>query len=90
VNRQAILRKDANILSRHWVFGFITNNPIRVDPLTAESVIIAPNAIIVIIMVMNGKRFKARSLIGRFCDISEKFFGTLKLVAPKFNCKNSE
>jgi hypothetical protein len=88
VNNHATLRKDANILSRRWVFGFITNNPIRIDPLTAENVIIADSVIIVIIM--NGKKFKVRSLIGRFCDISEIFFGTLKLIAPKLKCKNSE
>ena len=86
MNQHATLRKDANILSRCWVVGFITNNPNRVDPLTAESVIIA---------MMNGKRFKVRSLMGRFCDILDIFFGTLKLFtpklfAPKFKCKNSE
>jgi hypothetical protein len=47
VNKHATLRKAANILSRHWVFGFITNNPIHVDPLTAESVIIVERGIIV-------------------------------------------
>jgi hypothetical protein len=64
-----------------WVFGFITNNPIRVDPLTAKSMIFA---------MMNGKRLKMRSLTGLFGDISEIFFGTLMLSAPKFKCKNLE
>jgi hypothetical protein len=80
VNKHATIRKDANILSRPWVFGFITNNPIRVDPLTADSEIIA---------MMNGKRFKVWSLIRRFCDISEIFFGMI-LITPKSKCKNSE
>ena len=80
MNNHVTLRKGANILSRHWVFGFITNNPIRVDPLTAESVIIA---------IMNGKRFKVRSPMGRFCDISEIFFGRIT-ITYKFKCKNSE
>jgi hypothetical protein len=82
MNKHATLRKDANILSRRWVFGFITNNPICVDPLTAESV-----------AMVNGKRFKVRSMMGRFCDISEIFFekiGKKKLIIPKFKCKNSE
>jgi hypothetical protein len=87
MNKHATLRKDANILSRRWVFGFITNNPIRVNPLTAE------NVTIVKINGMNGKRFKVRSAMGRFCDISEIFFetiGKMKLIILKFKCKNSE
>jgi hypothetical protein len=88
VNNHATLRKDANILSRHWVFGFITNDPIRVDPLTAESVITDDGVIIVIIM--NGKKFKVRSLIGCLCDKSEIFFGKMTLITPKLKCKNSE
>jgi len=66
VNKYAALRKDANILSSRWVFGFITNNPIPVDPLKAESVSI---------IMINGKRLKVRSSMGRFCDISEIFSG---------------
>ena len=73
-------RKNANILSRRWVSGYITNNPILVDPLTADSVIPA---------MMNGKRFKVRSPIGRFCDILEIFFKRTR-IAPKSKCKNSE
>ena len=68
------------------VFGF-TNSPIRVDPLTAE------NVTIVNINGMNGKIFKVRSPMGRFCDISEIFFetiGKMKSIMPKFKCKNSE
>jgi hypothetical protein len=80
VNKHA-LRKDANILSRHWAFGFITNNPILVDPLTAESVIIG---------IFNGEKFKVGGLIERFCDILEKFFGRMKSITPKSKCKNSE
>jgi hypothetical protein len=95
VNKHATLRKDANILSRRWVFGFITNNPILVDPLTAESVsliisMMNESVIVVIIIVMNGKRFKVRSLIGRFCDISEIFFGKMKLITLMLKCKSSE
>jgi hypothetical protein len=74
VNKHATLRKDGNILLRFRVLGFITNNPILVNPLTAESVIIAG---------ANGKKFKVRSLIGLFCDISEVFFGRTKLITPK-------
>jgi hypothetical protein len=83
VNKHAALRKDANILSRRWVLGFIfiTNNPIRVDPLPAESVAIT---------MVNGKKFKVRSPVGRLCDILEIFFGILKLYAPRFKSKNSE
>jgi hypothetical protein len=81
VNKHATLRKDANILSRRWVFVFITNNPIRVDPLMADSVINA---------LTNGKIFKVKSLTGRFCDIWGIFVGTSKLSAPKKNCKISE
>jgi hypothetical protein len=92
VNKHATIRKDANIPSRHWVFsflifGFLTNNPIRVNPLTAESVTIA------VIKGTNGKIFKVRSLMGCFCDISEIFFGkigTMRLIIPMFKCKNSE
>jgi hypothetical protein len=80
VNKHATLRKDANILSRRWVFGFITNNPILVDPLTLESVTTA---------MMNGKRFKVRSLKGCFCDISEIFFGRI-MITRKLKCKISE
>jgi hypothetical protein len=80
MNKHATLRKGANILSRRWVSGFITNNPIPVDPLTAESVIPA---------MMNGKRFKVRSLIGCFCNISEIFLGKMR-ITHKFECKNSE
>jgi hypothetical protein len=82
--QHATLRKDSNLLSRRWVFGFITNNPIRVDPLTAENVILE------IIKGMNGKRFKVRSPMGRFCDISEIFFGKMTLNTPKLNCKHSK
>jgi hypothetical protein len=81
VNKYDPLRKDADILSSRWVFGFITNNPILGDPLTVESVIIA---------IMNGKEFKVRSLMRRFCDISEIFFGKMKLITLKSKCKNSE
>jgi hypothetical protein len=77
VNKYATIRKDANILSRRRLFGFITNNPILVDPLTVESVIIA---------TMNGKKFKVRSLMGRFCDIPEIFFGKMKLITLKSKC----
>jgi hypothetical protein len=90
MNKHATLRKDANILSRRWVFVFITNNPIRVDPLRAESVIIRADVIIAVTNGMNGKRFKVRSLVGRFCDISEIFFGRMRLIAQKIKCKNSE
>jgi hypothetical protein len=62
---------------------FITNNPIRVDPLTAESVtIITKNG-------MNDKIFKVRSPMGRFCDISEIIFG-MTFITIKVKCKNSE
>jgi hypothetical protein len=81
MNKHATLRKDANILSRCWVFGLTTNNPILIESLTAESVVID---------MMNGKRFKVRSLMGHFCDISEIFFGRMKVIASKFKCKNSE
>jgi hypothetical protein len=81
VNKHAALRKDANILSRRWVFVFITNNPIRVDPLMAESMISA---------LTNGKIFKVKSLTGRFCDIWGIFVGISKLSAPKMKCKISE
>jgi hypothetical protein len=77
VNKHATIRKDANILSRHWVFGFITNNPILVDPLIVESV---PS-------ILNDKKFKVRSLI---YDVSEFFFGRTMLIIPKSKCKNSE
>jgi hypothetical protein len=80
MNKHATLQKDADILSRRWVFDFITN-PIPVDPLTTDRVIIA---------MMNGKRFKVRSLIGHLCDISEIFFGRKKLIKPKSKCENSE
>jgi hypothetical protein len=83
VSKYATLREDANILSRRWIFGFITNNPIRVDPLTAESVRIG------IISGTNGKRFKARSLMRRFCDISEIFFGKMA-ITQKLKCKIPE
>jgi len=63
-----------------WVFVLITNNPIRVDPLTAERAIIAPT---------NGKKFKMKSLTGHFCDKLEIFFGNL-LSVPKMKCKISE
>jgi hypothetical protein len=77
-----VLRKDTNILSRRWVSSYITNNPILVDPLTADSVTMA---------MMNGKRFKVRSLIGRFCDVSEIVFGRMTITPPtKFECKNSK
>jgi hypothetical protein len=79
VNKHVTLRKDTNILSRHWLSGFITNNPILVDPLIAVSVT----------MIMNGKKFKVRSPMRRFCDISEIFFGN-KSITPKSHCKNSE
>jgi hypothetical protein len=79
VNKHATLRRHTNILSRRWVFDFITNNPILVDPPTIESVIT---------FILNGKIFKVRSPMGHFCDISEIFFG--KLIAPKSKCKNSE
>jgi hypothetical protein len=52
------------------------NNPIRVDPLTVESVT----------TMINGKRFKVRSLIGRFFDISQIFVG-MKLMTRKLKCK---
>jgi hypothetical protein len=83
VNKHATLRKDANILLWRWVFGFITNNPIRVDPLTAESVSTF------IINGMNGKRFKVRSPMGRFYDISEMISG-MAFITIKLKCKNSE
>jgi hypothetical protein len=79
MNKHATLQMDASILSECWVFGFITNNPIRVDPLIAESVIMA---------ILNGKKFKVRGLMGRFSDILEKFFGRMKM--PRSKCKNSE
>ena len=81
MNRHATIRKDANVLSTRWLFGFITNSPIPVDPLKADNAIIA---------LMNGKRFKVRSLIGHFCDISEIFFGRKKLIIIKLKSKNSE
>jgi hypothetical protein len=81
VNKHATFRKDTNILSRRWLFAFITNNPTLVDLLTAECVIID---------MMNGKRFKARSLTGHFCDKSEICFGRMRLTTLKFNSKNSE
>jgi hypothetical protein len=81
VNKHAALQKDTNILSRGWVFVFITNNPIRVDPLIAESMISA---------LTNGKKLKVKSLTGRLCDIWEIFFGTSRLSAPKMKCKISE
>jgi hypothetical protein len=81
VNKHVTLRKDANILSRHWVFGLITNNPILVDPLTAECVSI--------IAMINGNEFNVRSLTRSFCDIWETFFGKMKSI-PKSKCKNSE
>jgi archaellum biogenesis ATPase FlaH len=73
------------ILSRRWVFGFITN-PIRVDSLTAE------NEIVDTIKRMNGKRFKVRSPMGRFCDISEIYFERMRLTTRtrKIKCKISE
>jgi hypothetical protein len=80
VNKHATLRKDANIPSRRWRFVFITNNPNPVDPLTAGSVIIA---------MMNGKRFRVRSLTGRFCDISGIYFGRI-MITRKSKCKISE
>jgi hypothetical protein len=80
VNKHATIRKDANIHSRSWLFVFITNNPILVDPFTAESVITA---------MTDGNGFKVRSLTGRFCDISEIFFGRIT-ITYKFKCKNSE
>ena len=80
MNKHATLRKNANILSTRWVFGFITNNPIPVDALTADSVIIA---------VMNGKRVKMRGLIGHFCNVSDIFFRRTRMT-PKSKCKNSE
>jgi len=80
VKKHATLRKDANILSRCWVLP-ITNNPILVDTLVAESVIVG---------MMNGKRFKVRSLMGHFCDISEVYFGKMMVIDRKFKCKNSE
>src|ERR1700728_2058320 len=79
-----LLFERTQTYSRRWVFGFITNNPIRVDPLTVE------NEFIGIIKGTNGKRFKVRSPVGRFCDISEIFFGKMKLITRKFKCKNSE
>ena len=80
MSKHATLRKDANILSRRWVSGCITNNPILVDALTAERFIIDTT---------NGEKFKVRSLIGHFCDISEIFFGRI-MATPKSKCKNSE
>jgi hypothetical protein len=68
-------------LSRRWVFGLSTNNPILVDPLTAESIKIA---------ISNDKEFKVRGLIGCFYDILEIFFGRIELMAQKLKCKNSE
>jgi hypothetical protein len=79
VNKHATIRKDANILSRRWVYVFIANNPIRVDPLTAERVI----------TMINGNEFKAMSPTGSFCDISEILFGRI-MITRKFKCKNSE
>jgi hypothetical protein len=84
VNKHVTFRKDANIPSRRWVLVFITNNPILVDPLTADGQTRAN-----IRAMMNGKRFKVRSLIGRFCDISEIFFEMI-LITPKSKFKNSE
>jgi len=81
VNKHATLRKDASILSRHWLFVFTTNNPIRIDPLIAENVTIA---------MMIDKIFKMRSPIGRFCDTSEIFFGRMRLTTPEVECKISE
>ena len=79
MNKHATLWKDTNILSGRWVFGFITNNPHRVDPLMVESV---PS-------ILNDKRFKVRSLVGRFCDISELFFGRMA-ITQKLKCKIPE
>ena len=70
--------RTKHILSR---CGFITNNPIRVDPLTADSEIKA---------MMNGKKFKVRSLIGCFCDILVIFFDRKEMSIPKLKCKNAE
>jgi hypothetical protein len=78
VNKHATLRKDADILSRCWLFVFITNNPILVDLLKAESG-----------AMVNGKRFKVRSLTGHFYDISEIYFGRA-MISQKIKCKNSE
>src|ERR1700728_4510374 len=39
--------------------------------------------------MMNGKRFKVRSLKGCFCDISEIYFGRI-MITRKLKCKNSE
>jgi hypothetical protein len=80
VNKHATLRKDANILSRRWLFVFITNNPIRVDPLTAESVIL---------VILNGKKFKVRGLMGHFCDILEMIFG-MTIFTQKIKSKFPE
>jgi hypothetical protein len=85
VNKHVTLRKDANILSKRLrVLVSITNNPILVDPLTADGQTRAK-----IRVMMNGKRFKVRSLIRRFCDISEIFFEMIS-ITPKSKCKNSE
>jgi hypothetical protein len=77
INYSAIL----DVLSRCWVFGLVTNNPILIDLFTAESVIIG---------MMNDKIFKVRSLMGHFCDISEIFFGGMRFTSRKLKCKNSE
>ena len=68
MNKHATHRKDTNILPRGWVFGIITNNPIRVNPLTVECVNTA---------MINGNGFKVRSLTGCFGDISEIVFGRI-------------
>ena len=62
-------------------------HPIRVDTLTAE------NVTIVQINGMNGKRFKVRSAMGHFCDISKIFVETIvkmKFIIIMLECKNSE
>jgi hypothetical protein len=81
VNRHATLQKHTNVLSRRRVFDFITNNPVLVDPLAVESVITS---------ILNSKIFKVRGPMGRFCDISEIFFGKMRMITPKSKCKNSE
>ena len=80
MNKLATIRKDTNILSRRWVSVFITNNPIFDASFTAECVITA---------MMNGNAFKVRSLTGRFCDISEIFFGRM-MMTQKIKCKISK
>jgi len=61
--------------------GLITKNPILVNPLTADRMILD---------MMNGKRFKVRSLTGRSYDISEIFSGKMMLITINLKFKNSE